>query len=98
LLGNTAEAITYLRRSRSENPRFLALAFNLTAALALNGNLNEAKHEWSEWLKYRPEANSMMQVAAYFEPLGYWAPSPEYVALRQKTIDVGLRLGGVPEN
>jgi TolB-like protein/Tfp pilus assembly protein PilF len=98
LLGKTAEAITYLRRSRSENPRALALAFYLTAALALDGNLNEAKREWSEWLKYRPEANSMMQVAAYFESLGHWAPSSEYVARRQKTIDAGLRLVGVPEN
>jgi TolB-like protein/Tfp pilus assembly protein PilF len=98
LLGNAAEAIVYLRRSRSENPRSLGLTFPLAAALALKGNLDEAKHEWSEWLKFRPAANSMMRVAAHFEPLGLWTPSPEYAALRQKTIDVGLRLLGVPEN
>jgi hypothetical protein len=29
--------------------------------------------------------------------LGYWAPSPEYAALREKTLDVGWRLAGVPD-
>jgi tetratricopeptide (TPR) repeat protein len=94
LLGQTDEAIDFLRKSRAANPRFWGIHLFLAAALGLRGDVDEAKAALAESLKLRPEWNSLAKLSAN-------APnsnaSPQFVALREKTVDVGLRRAGLPD-
>ena len=92
LLGQTDEAIDLFRKSRAANPRFPALF--LAAALGLRGDVDEAKAVLAESLKLRPEWNSSAALRAKFKN---WNASPQYAALREKTVDVGLRRAGLPD-
>jgi hypothetical protein len=67
----------------------------LAAALGLKGDLDEAKA-----LLFDATAiakNGPPSFAVFNALWPNWNASPEYVALRQKTIDVGLRRAGLPE-
>ena len=92
LLGQTDEAIDFLRKSRAANPRLPPLF--LAAALGLRGDIDEAKATLAEALKLKPEWNSLAQLSA---KVPNWNASPQFVALREKTVDVGLRRAGFPE-
>jgi hypothetical protein len=65
----------------------------LAAALGLKGDLDAARTTLAESLRVRPEWNSLARLAK----LPNWNASPQYVALREKTIDVGLRRAGLPD-
>ena len=90
LLGQTDAAIDFLRKSRAANPRAPPLL--LGAALGLKGDVDEAKAVLAESLKVRPEWNSLAQLGK----VPNWNASPQFVALREKTVDVGLRRAGLP--
>jgi len=66
----------------------------LAAALGLRGDIDEAKAALAESLKLRPEWNSLAQLSAN---VSNWNASPQYAALREKTVDGGLRRAGFPE-
>ena len=66
----------------------------LAAALGLHGDMDEAKRVLADAINLRPELNSMKQLALL---LTNWNATPEFVVLRQKTWDVGLRRAGLPE-
>jgi adenylate cyclase len=90
LLGQTEAAIDFFRKSRAANPRAPPLL--LAAALGLKGDVDEAKAVLAESLKVRPDWNSLAQLAK----APNWNASPQFVALREKTVDVGLRRAGLP--
>ena len=92
LLGQIDEAIDFLMKSRDANPRLPPLF--LAAALGLRGDVDEAKAALAESLKLRPEWNSLARLRATFSN---WNASPQYAALREKTVDVGLRRAGFPD-
>jgi adenylate cyclase len=94
LLGQTGEAIDLLRKSRAANPRFWAPPLFLAASLGLRGDVDEARVTLAESLKLKPELNSMARLRASFPP---YATNPPYVALRERTADIGLRRPGFPE-
>ena len=94
LLGQTDEATDFLRKSRAASPRFWAPHLFLAAALALRGDADEAKAALAESLKLKPEYNSLAQLSA---KASNWNASPQFAALREKTVDVGLRRAGMPD-
>jgi hypothetical protein len=66
----------------------------LTAALALHGDIGGAKATLAEFQRLQP---SFVSLAALSTGYTNWDASPEYVELRQKTVDVGLRCAGMPD-
>jgi tetratricopeptide (TPR) repeat protein len=93
LLGHVNEAIELLNKSRAANPRYWSTHLWLAGAFGLRGDLDEAKAALAEGIKLKPEINSMARWGA-FAP---WVDNPQYSALRAKTVDIGLRRAGMPE-
>jgi adenylate cyclase len=92
LLEQTDQALDALRRARAANPRFWRVHLWLAGALGLNGEVEEAKAVLAESIKLRPEADSLARLRA----IGAFG-SPQYWALREKTLNVGLRRAGLPD-
>jgi TolB-like protein/tetratricopeptide (TPR) repeat protein len=90
LLGHVDEAIELLRKARAANPRIWYHHVTLAGALGLRGDLDEAKAAIAEAIKLKPEANSLARLRA---GVGH----PQYWALWEKTLAVGLRRAGMPE-
>jgi adenylate cyclase len=60
----------------------------------IEGDLDEARAALAELLKLKPESNSLARLRA---TAPNWNASPQFVALREKTVDVGLRRAGLPD-
>jgi adenylate cyclase len=93
LLGHLDQAIELLRKARAADPRFFGIHLNLAGALGLRGDLDEARAEVAEAIKLKPEVNSLAALRAYFPQI----TNPPYWALREKTVNAGLRRAGFPE-
>ena len=91
-LGQVDEAIDLLRKARATSPRYYFVHLNLAAALGLRGDLNEARAALAEGVKLRPELNSLARLRATVV-----SDNPEYLRLREKTTEVGLRRAGMPD-
>jgi TolB-like protein/Tfp pilus assembly protein PilF len=91
LLGHVNEAIELLSKSRAANPRYWVAHLWLAGALGLRGDLDEARAALAEGIRLKPEINSMARWGAYA------MINPQYSALRAKTVDIGLRRAGMPE-
>jgi TolB-like protein/class 3 adenylate cyclase/lipopolysaccharide biosynthesis regulator YciM len=91
-LGQLDEAIDLLRKARTTSPRYYFIHLNLAAALGLRGDLNEARAALAEGVKLRPELNSLARLRATVV-----SNNIEYLRLREKTTEVGLRRAGMPE-
>jgi adenylate cyclase len=94
LLGHTDEAIDALEKAHASNSRMWFVPLNLAAALGLRGDIDGAKAALAESLKLKPEYNSLARLGA---ALLTWNASPQFVTLRENTIDVGLRRAGMPD-
>jgi TolB-like protein/DNA-binding winged helix-turn-helix (wHTH) protein/class 3 adenylate cyclase/predicted ATPase len=92
LLGHVDQAIDLLRTARAQNPRFWYIHAALAGALGLTDDLDEAKAALTDAIKLRPEINSLAQ----WRTLAPWNTNPQYWALREKTLNVGLRRAGLP--
>jgi TolB-like protein/tetratricopeptide (TPR) repeat protein len=92
LLGRVEKAIDHLRMARTSNPRVYIVHLYLAAALGLNGDLDEARIALTEGIRLKPEINSLGAWQIY-RP---WETNLEYLALRAKTLDVGLFRAGFP--
>jgi adenylate cyclase len=94
LLGHLDEAIDLLRKALVTNPRgsFDHLMW-LAGALGLRGDLAEAKSAIAHAIELKPEISS---IAQFREHTNYTA-DPAYWALREKTVNVGLRRAGFPD-
>jgi len=64
----------------------------LAAALGLKGELDEARAALAEGVRIRPQFSSLARLRAY----STWGNS-RYRALREKTVDLGLRRAGMPD-
>ena len=93
VLGQVDEAIDLLRKARATSTQYYFVHLNLAAALGLRGDLNEARAALAEGVKLRPELNSLARFRAFRRS----SNNPEYLRLREKTIEVGLRKAGMPE-
>jgi TolB-like protein/Tfp pilus assembly protein PilF len=94
-LGHTEQAIAFLRRARTEMPRYWWHHVRLAGALGLKGDIDEAQAEIAEMLKLKPEANSVARLRAIEASTG--GGDPRRQALVEKTIYAGLRRAGFPE-
>jgi TolB-like protein len=93
LQGQLPEAIDWLTKARAANPRIYYIDLDLAAALALKGDVAAAHDALAASLKLKPEINSMARQRARWA----YTNNPAYRALAEKTVDVGLRLAGMPE-
>ena len=92
LLGHVDQAVELLSRARAENPRFWYIHYWLAAALGLKGELDEARTALAESIRLNPEVNSLSRHRAA-QPWG----TPQYWALYENTVNVGLRRAGFPD-
>jgi adenylate cyclase len=94
LLGHLDEAIELLRKACAANPRFFGTHLSLAGALGLRGDIDEARAEIAEAIKLNPEVNSLAALRAHYP----WITNPPLWALREKTVNVGLRQAGFPDD
>jgi tetratricopeptide (TPR) repeat protein len=92
LLGRVEPAIEHAAKACAANPRLYFTHLLLAAALGLKGELDVASTALAEAISIRPEFNSLARLRAYAN----WG-SPKYLALRERTINLGLRRAGMPE-
>lgn len=93
LLDHVDQGVDFLRKARAANPRYYFIHFGLAAALGLKGDLDEARAALAEGMKLRPELNSL----AAWRARRPWETGPEFTALADKTVYVGLRRAGFPD-
>jgi adenylate cyclase len=93
LLGHIDQATHVLRRARAANPRYWYIHFWLAGALGFKGDLDEARAVLAKAIELRPEVVSF----AGYRTQTPWEIDPAYLALRAKTLDLGLRRIGFPE-
>jgi TolB-like protein/Flp pilus assembly protein TadD len=97
LLGHLDQAIEFLRKASTANPRAFGIhsfgPLGLAGALGLRGDLSEAKAEIAEAIKLEPKVNSLAALRA-FQP---FFSDPRYLALAEKTLYAGLRHAGFPD-
>jgi adenylate cyclase len=93
LLSNVDQAIELFERVRMANPRYWDVRAWLAGALGLKGDLDGARAHLAEAIKLKPELNSLARWRAHHP----WIAIPEYLALREKTLNIGLRAAGMAE-
>ena len=93
LIGHLDPAIELFDRVRSARSRFWDVHMWLAGALGLNGDPDGARAELAEAQRLKPEIDSLARWRAY-QP---WVTAPKYRALREKTLNIGLRRAGFPE-
>jgi adenylate cyclase len=92
-LGQVDEAIDLLRKARAANPRFWFAHLYLAGALGFCGDLDEARVALAESIRLKPEVNSLARFGAQYP----WITNPPYWALLEKTVNLGLRRAGFPD-
>jgi adenylate cyclase len=92
LLGDIKPSIAFARKARAGQPGFYLPHLLMAAALALHDELDEATAALAEGIRVRPQFNSLARLRAYTT----WG-SPQYWALRESTVDRGLRHAGMPD-
>ena len=90
LLGQTDEAINFLRKGRAAGPQHPFIHSTLAAALALDGNVDEARSSLAEAIRLDPKSRSIARLRDF-------PGSPQYVLLRENTLCAGLRRAGMPQ-
>ena len=97
LLSHADEAVDFLRKARAANPDFPYSYLLLAAAAGLKGDIDEAKTALAEFLKRKPDLGTISRLRAFEGSLSYTS-EPRYVALRESTINAGLRRAGMPDD
>jgi adenylate cyclase len=93
LLGHLDEAIDLLTKARAANPRIYYIHLDIAAAMALKGHLDDARAALAEAIRLKPSIDSIARQRAR----SAYTNNPAYRALAEKTVDVGLRKAGMPE-
>jgi TolB-like protein len=93
LLDDVDEAIDVFRKAIAANPRLWSIHLYLAAALGLRGDLDEARAELSQSLRLKPDISSFAAQRAAFP----FVTNPDYLKLADKTVNLGLRRAGFPE-
>jgi len=93
LLDHVDQAVELLRKAIAANPRLWYPHLYLAGALSLRGGLDEARTELSDSLRLKPDINSFAAQRAAFP----FVTNPDYLALADKTVNLGLRRAGFPD-
>ena len=86
MLGHTEEAIACLRKGRAGNPRLYYIHLILAAALGLKGELDEAA----------AALRQAIEIQGSFSGIYTRYGTPQFQALCENTVTLGLRLAGLP--
>jgi predicted Zn-dependent protease len=90
---SSKEAADLFRKARAANPRYRWVHLWLTGTLGLKGDLEEARSALAESLTLKPEVNSI----ARWRAESPWYTNPRFTALAEKTLYIGLRRAGFPD-
>ena len=93
LLGRVDQAIDLLQTASAANRRSWVPYFYLAAAYGLRGDRERAKSALAESIRLKPAIKSLARMRAE----NRWLADPRYQALQVKTLDVGLRRAGLPD-
>jgi adenylate cyclase len=91
-LGHVDQAIDLLRKARTAYPRLWYVHRDLAGALGLRGDLDEARAALAKAVELKPEMNSLAWLRTY-----PGASDRQYWALNEKTVAIGLRRAGFPD-
>jgi adenylate cyclase len=93
LLDRSDQAIELFYRARAVRPQCWEIHMWLAAALGFSGDLDRAKAELNHANMLKPEIDSLARWRIYQFSTG----TPQYLALCEKTLNVGLRRIGIAE-
>jgi hypothetical protein len=93
LSGRVDQAIELLQTARAANARLWVPYFYLAGAYGLKGDLDRAKSALAESLRLKPAIKSIARMRAE----NPWLRNPQYWALQEKTLNVGLHRTGLPD-
>ena len=93
LLGRVDQAIDLLQTARAANARLWMPYFYLAGAYGLNGDLDRARSALAESIRLKPAIRSLVRMRAE----NPWLSNPQYWALQEKTLNLGLRRAGLAD-
>jgi Tfp pilus assembly protein PilF len=93
LLGRMYQAIDLLQTARAANARLWVPYFYLAGAYGLKGDLEKARSALAESLRLKPALRSIARMRAE----NPWLSNPQYWALQERTLNLGLRRAGFPD-
>jgi tetratricopeptide (TPR) repeat protein len=94
LLGHPNQAIELLRKARTVNPQLYSTYLWLAGALGLQGDQDGARAALAELNKMKPDLITSKDIRNHYP---YYSDNPVFLALRQNTMDLGLRRAGIPD-
>jgi len=94
LLGQADEAIEFLAKARAANSRLWFPHLYLAGAFGLRGNIDEARATLAQSIKLNRTVSSLSRMRAY----NAWITNSDHWALQEKTLNVGLRRAGLPDD
>ena len=92
LLGHVDQAIDLLQTARAANTRLWVASLYLAGAYGLKNDLDRARSALGESLRLKPALRSVARMRAE----NPWLSNPQYWALQEKTLNVGLQRAGFP--
>jgi class 3 adenylate cyclase/Tfp pilus assembly protein PilF len=93
LLGRVDQAIDLLRTALDANARIWVPYFYLAGAHGLQGDLEKARSALAESMALKPAIRSLARMRVE----NSWLTNPEYWALQERTLNLGLRRAGLPD-
>src|SRR5712691_11090306 len=93
LLGRVDQAIDLLQTARTANAGLWLPYFYLAGAYGLKGDLDRARSALAESRRLKPALRSVARMRAE----NPWLSNPQYWALQEKTLNLGLRRAGFPD-
>jgi tetratricopeptide (TPR) repeat protein len=94
LLGRVDQAIDLLQTARAADTRLWVPYFYLAGAYGLQGDLDHARSALAESIRLKPAIKSLYRMRAE----NAWLSNPQYWALQEKTLNLGLRRAGLPDH
>jgi tetratricopeptide (TPR) repeat protein len=93
LLGRVERAIDLLLTARSANARLWVPYFYLAGAYGLRGDVDKARISLGESIRLKPSIKSLARMRVE----NPWFSNPQYWALQEQTLNLGLRRAGLPD-
>jgi tetratricopeptide (TPR) repeat protein len=93
LLGNLDQAIELLQTARAANDHFWVPHLYLAGAYGLKGDLDTARASLAASLRWKPAIKTLARMQAE----NPWLGNPRYWELQDKTLNLGLRRVGFPD-
>jgi len=93
LSGQVDKAIDLLQTARAANPGLWVPYFYLAGAYGLHGDFEAARSALADSIRLKPVIKSLARMRAE----NAWLNNPQYWALQEKTLNVGLRRAGLSD-